>query len=103
LISAKLQTNPASSKNSRSLQKNYTSIGLRVETRVDMRISVGLLFMCDVLPAFQNAVYVAALQKYLILALQKWKIHFLWEKPKKSSVTFLAIPRATHVPDMGFF
>jgi hypothetical protein len=45
-----------------------------------MRILGGLLFMWGVFPSFQFGVLVAASQKNLILALQKWQKHFSWDE-----------------------
>jgi hypothetical protein len=38
--------------------------------------------MWDVFPSFQFHVSIAASQKNLILALQKWKKYFSWDKTK---------------------
>jgi hypothetical protein len=38
--------------------------------------------MWGVVPSFSFAVLVAASQKNSILALQKWKTHFLWDEMK---------------------
>jgi hypothetical protein len=54
--------------------------GLCVETRADMYIPGGLLFIWGVVPSFLLSVSVAASQKNLILALQKWKTHFSWDE-----------------------
>jgi hypothetical protein len=46
--------------------------------------------MWDILPRFRFAVLVAASQKNLILALQKWKKHFSWDEAK---ISLRVIPR----------
>jgi hypothetical protein len=58
--------------------------------RADMCIPAGLLFMRGVLPSFPFAVSVAISQKNLILALQKWKTHFLWDRTK---IGLCGVPR----------
>jgi hypothetical protein len=55
---------------------------LRDKTRADVCIPGGLLFMWGLVPSFPFAVSVAASQKNLISALQKWKTHFSWDETK---------------------
>jgi hypothetical protein len=54
--------------------------------------------------SFQFPISVAASQKTLILALQKWKRHFLWDETK---IGLCGVPRHpkghTHVSDMASF
>jgi hypothetical protein len=68
-----------------------------------MCIPDGLLFMWGVVPNFPFAVSVVASQEKPILALQKWKTHFSWDKTKISLRVFLATPRAMHVSDIASF
>jgi hypothetical protein len=70
--------------------------------RADMRILGGLLFIWDV-PSFRNAVSVGASQKNPILHFKNKKYTLHGKKWKATYVVFLAIPRATHLSDMGFF
>jgi hypothetical protein len=62
LITAKVQNHPGSSKNRQELVQNpkYTSEGCHNETRADMCIPCGLLFMWGVVPSFWFRVSVAA-------------------------------------------
>jgi hypothetical protein len=64
--------------------------GLLDETRSDMCIPGGLLFMWGIVPNFPFSVLVATSQKNLISALQKWKTHFSWNETK---IGLRVIPR----------
>jgi hypothetical protein len=55
-----------------------------------MCILGGLLFMWGVVPNFVFSPSVAASQKNMILALQKWKRHFLWDETK---IRLRGVPR----------
>jgi hypothetical protein len=57
--------------------------------------------MWGVVPIFQFRFLVAASQKNPILALRRWKKHFVWDETKIGLRVFLAIPRATRVSDMA--
>jgi hypothetical protein len=65
LITAKVQTYPSSSKIDRSLHRiqKYTSEGFHNETRADMCIPGGLLFMWGVVSSFRFRVSIAASHK----------------------------------------
>jgi hypothetical protein len=54
----------------------------RSETRADMCIPGGLLFMWGVVPSFQFRVSIATSQKNSVSVLKKWKKHFLWDGTK---------------------
>jgi hypothetical protein len=53
--------------------------GLLLKSKKD-----GLLFIWSVVPSFWFAISVAASQEKPILALRKWKTHFLWDEMKIS-------------------
>jgi hypothetical protein len=60
--------------------------------------------MWDVVPSFQNAVSVFPSQKNLIFWHYKnGKYTFRGKKRKRTSMAFLAVPRAMHVCNMGLF
>jgi hypothetical protein len=54
----------------------------RSETRADMCIPGGLLFMWGVVPNFWFCVSIATSQKNLVSVLRKWKKHFSWDETK---------------------
>jgi hypothetical protein len=55
-----------------------------------MCILGSLLFIWGIVPSFSFPVLMAASQKSPILALQKWKTHFSWDKTK---IDLRGIPR----------
>jgi hypothetical protein len=50
-----------------------------------------------------KCIFDSCLTKYPILALQKWKMHFLWKETENVLHGIPPIPRATYVFNMGFF
>jgi hypothetical protein len=90
LIGAKVQTHPTSSKKWQELAQNskYTFEDLRIKIRADMR------WYC---------LFGSRLTKNPILTLQKVKCTFHGKKQKTAFLAFLAVPKATHVSDIGFF
>jgi hypothetical protein len=74
-----------------------TSKGLCFETRADIRIIGGLLFMWDVVLSFQNIVLVAISQKKPDFGTPKWKRTFCGTEQKTAFMVLLVVPRATRV------
>jgi hypothetical protein len=82
--------------------KNHSE-GLHDETRADICILGGLLFMWGVVPSFPFAVLVAASQKNPFWLSENGRRTFGWKKQIPASVAFLATLRATRISDMASF
>jgi hypothetical protein len=84
IITAKVQTHPDSSEIGTSLRKIQNIPPKVASTKQELiYVSKVVYYLCGgVVASFQFHVLVAASQKNLILAVQKWKRHFSWDETK---------------------